>query len=162
VWGDREHRGNLICSIFLSEPDLEAHNLHLLDKYAQMTAAEQRADLFHCEDAETLIVACNTPGRMAKGAVRELRERGVKAGLFRPITLWPFPIRHLLPLLDGVQRLVVVEASDGQLEDEMRLALSKAGVDKPPEIGHVRRHGGVLPGQAEIVERILAAEEVPS
>ena len=99
VWGDRAHRGNLNCSIYLSEPDLEAHNVHLNAKYAAMTAAEQRADLFRTDDAEVLLVACNTPARMAKGAVRELRAHGVKAGLFRPVTLWPFPIDALRPLL---------------------------------------------------------------
>ena len=57
-----------------------------------MSEHEQRADCFRCDDAEWLVVACNTPARMAKGAVQELREQGIAAGLFRPITLWPFPI----------------------------------------------------------------------
>ncbi|MCB1007678.1 MAG: 3-methyl-2-oxobutanoate dehydrogenase subunit VorB [Acidobacteria bacterium] len=162
VWGDHDHRRNLICSIRLQERDLEQHNRVLNDKYASIEAAEQRADTFHCRDAETLIVACNTPAQMAKGAVQELRERGVKVGLFRPVTLWPFPIDALLPLLPHVQRIVVVEASPGQLEDELRLALSKAGVFKPPLIEHVRRYGGVLPGHEEIVRQVLVAEEVRS
>ena len=159
VWGDRAHRGNLICSIMLSEPDLEAHNRHLNEKYARMIETEQRADRFDCDDAEVLIVAANTPSQMAKGAARELRERGVKAGLFRPITLWPFPIRHLLPLLPRARRLVVVEASNGQLEDELRLALSHANVYAPPPIDQIRHFGGVLPQQREIVERVVALEE---
>jgi len=154
VWGDLAHRRNLICSIFLSEPDLEAHNTHLNSKYAAMKAAEQRADLFETDDAEVLLVACNTPGRMAKGAVRELRAMGIKAGLFRPITLWPFPIDALRPLLERVRRIVVVEASNGQLEDELRLAISYSGVERPPAIDHVRRFGGILPQQTEIVERV--------
>lgn len=162
VWGDHDHRRNLICSIYLSEQELEDHNKYLLGKYAEMTANEQRADLFHCADAETLIVATTTPAQMAKGAVQQLRQKGVKVGLFRPVTLWPFPIQHLLPLLKRVERIVVVEASNGQLEDELRLALSQAGVFKPPLIEHVRHYGGVLPGQSEIVNRILAAEEVVS
>ena len=162
VYGDGPHRGNLICSIFLSEPDLEAHNLRIFEKYDRMIADEQRADLFRCDDADTLLVACNTPSQMAKGAVQELRNQGVRAGLFRPITLWPFPIRHLLTQLDHVKRLVVVEASNGQLEDELRLALSLAGVHQPPTIEHVQRYGGVLPQQREIVERVLAREEVLS
>jgi pyruvate/2-oxoacid:ferredoxin oxidoreductase alpha subunit len=158
VWGDRAHRSNLICSIFLSEPDLEAHNIHLNAKYAAMKAAEQRSDLFETDDAEVLLVACNTPGRMAKGAVRDLRARGIKAGLFRPITLWPFPIDALRPLLDRVRRIVVVEASNGQLEDEMRLAISYSGGTRPPAIDYVRRFGGVLPQQKEIVDRVVALE----
>jgi pyruvate/2-oxoacid:ferredoxin oxidoreductase alpha subunit len=156
VWGDAAHRGNLISSIQLEEKDLEQHNLHIDEKYAAIAEAEQRADLFGCDDAEVLVVACNTPARMAKGAVETLRRRGVKAGLFRPLTLWPFPVKRLAPLLPRAERIVVVEASSGQLEDELRLALSKAGLDAPP-IENVRRRGGVLPQQAEIVERILLA-----
>jgi pyruvate/2-oxoacid:ferredoxin oxidoreductase alpha subunit/NAD-dependent dihydropyrimidine dehydrogenase PreA subunit len=154
VPGDRAHRRNLICSIFLSEADLEAHNEHLNRKYAEMARCEQRADLFRCDDAEVLVVACNTPARMAKGAVETLRERGVKAGLFRPITVWPFPIDALAPVLPQVRRIVMVEASPGQLEDELRLAVSHAGLRLPP-IETVQRFGGVLPQQHEIVERIL-------
>jgi len=152
VSGDAAHRGNLISSIRLAEVDLEAHNAWLIEKYRLIAAAQQRADLFHCDDAEVLLVACNTPARMAKGAVNELRARGVKAGLFRPITLWPFPIRALLALLPRAKRLLVVEASDGQLEDELRLALSHAGVTGVLPIESVRHYGGVLPQQQEIVE----------
>ena len=122
-----------------------------------MTAAEQRSDSFQCDDAELLLVACNTPAQMAKGAVRELRATGVRAGLFRPITLWPFPIEALRPLVVRARRIVVVEASAGQLEDEMRLAMSHAGIHPPP-IGSVRRQGGILPQQDEIVERVRALE----
>lgn len=155
VYGDRAHRRNLISSIYLSEPDLEAHNEKLNAKYAAMAASEQRADLFCCDDAEVVLVACNTPARMAKGAVEELRAGGMKAGLFRPITVWPFPIDALLPVVARAKRIVVVEASPGQLEDEMRLALSKAGVTAPPPIGHVRRMGGIFPQQDEIVAAVL-------
>jgi pyruvate/2-oxoacid:ferredoxin oxidoreductase alpha subunit len=157
VSGDGPHRNNLISSIYLSEADLEAHNEGLRQKYALMTAKEQRVDLFRCDDAQVLLVACNTPARMAKGAVQELRERGVLAGLFRPRTLWPFPIQPLLPLLDRALRIVVVEASDGQLEDELRLALSHAGVTGLLPIDHVRHMGGVLPSQHEIVDTTLSA-----
>jgi pyruvate/2-oxoacid:ferredoxin oxidoreductase alpha subunit/ferredoxin len=162
VYGDREHRGNLISSIHLSEADLEAHNRHLIEKYARMAASEQRADLYCCDDAEVLLVACNTPARMAKGAVRSLRDRGIRAGLFRPLTLWPFPIRQLTPLLRRARRLVVVEASDRQLEDELRLALSRAGLRDHPTIEGVRHYGGVLPLQAEIVESVREGVAVES
>ena len=155
VSGDGRHRGNLISSIKLAEVDLEQHNKALIAKYAQIAAVQQRAELFRCEDAEVLLVACNTPARMAKGAVETLRSRGVEAGLFRPVTLWPFPIRALLPLLPRAKRLFVVEASDGQLEDELRLALSHAECVGTPPIESVRHYGGVLPQQQEIVERAL-------
>jgi pyruvate/2-oxoacid:ferredoxin oxidoreductase alpha subunit len=153
VFGDQEHRRNLISSIHLSEADLEAHNRWLNEKYRLIAAREQRADLYETEGAEVLLVATNTPARMAKGAVKELRERGVKAGLFRPQTLWPFPIAALERLLPAVERIVVVEASPGQIEDEMRLALSHAGVSAPV-IEHVQRYGGILPSQGEIVEMV--------
>jgi pyruvate/2-oxoacid:ferredoxin oxidoreductase alpha subunit/NAD-dependent dihydropyrimidine dehydrogenase PreA subunit len=154
VWGDAGHRRNLIASIRLLEADLEAFNLHLNAKYALIAAEEQRADLYRCDDAEVLIVAANTPARMAKGAVRSLRDAGWKVGLFRPVTLWPFPIRRLEPLLARARRIVVVEAGPGQIEDELRLALSHAGI-VPPAIGSVRHMGGVLPQPQEIVEKVL-------
>jgi pyruvate/2-oxoacid:ferredoxin oxidoreductase alpha subunit len=96
---------------------------------------------------------------MAKGAVQKLRNMGVKAGLFRPITVWPFPIDLLKPALKKVRRIVMVEASPGQLEDELRLALSHAGVE-PPLIDRVQRYGGFLPSQDEILEGVLKGEEV--
>jgi pyruvate/2-oxoacid:ferredoxin oxidoreductase alpha subunit/NAD-dependent dihydropyrimidine dehydrogenase PreA subunit len=157
VAGDAAHRRNLVTSIQLRELDQEAHVRKLVDKYARIGETEQRADLFRCEGAEVLVVACNTPSQIAKGAVEALRRDGIAAGLFRPQTVWPFPIRHLAPLLDRASRLVVVEASDGQLEDELRLAMSHARVPAI-EIGHVRRLGGVLPSQQEIVEAVRAVQ----
>jgi pyruvate/2-oxoacid:ferredoxin oxidoreductase alpha subunit len=158
VWGDAGHRGNLNCSIFLAETDLEAHNAHLNDKYARMTRDEQRADLFQCDDADVVLVACNTPAQMAKGAVRALRALGIRAGLFRPVTLWPFPIDAFRPVAARARRIVVVEASAGQLEDELRLALSKDGTSTAAVLSSVRRMGGVLPQQREIVERVVSME----
>ncbi len=156
VPGDAAHRQNLICSFHLAEPDLEAHNHRLTEKYRRIAAAEQRADLYRCEDAEVLLVACHMPARMAKGAVRVLRGEGVAAGLFRPQTLWPFPVDALRPLLGRARRVVVVEASEGQLEDELRLALAREGTALPA-LAHVRRCGGMLPSQREIVEGVRAA-----
>ena len=158
VHGDAMHRGNLITSIYIVETDLEVHNAKLNRKFAAISAAEQRAACLHCEDAEWLVVATNTPGRMAGGAVQQLRAEGLKAGLFRPITLWPFPVDDLVPLVDRARGIIMVEAGPGQLEDELRLALSKRGV-LPPPITAVRRHGGVLPSLAEIVDGVRAAVE---
>jgi pyruvate/2-oxoacid:ferredoxin oxidoreductase alpha subunit/NAD-dependent dihydropyrimidine dehydrogenase PreA subunit len=158
VHGDRAHRPNLISSIQLAEADLEAHNLLLISKYGLMARSEQRAELYEAADADVLLVACNTPARLAKGAVRTLRERGVRAGLFRPVTLWPFPIEALRPLLRPGRRLVMVEASHGQIEDELRLALSHAGI-APPPLAHVRRYGGVLPKEEEIVACVMGGQE---
>ena len=154
VFGDRAHRTNLVCSIQLREDDLENHNRHLLAKYEAISKAEQRAESWLCDDAEVLVLACNTPARMAKGAVADLRAQGIKAGLFRPITVWPFPIEALRPhLLRGV-RLAMVEASPGQLEDEARLAISRAGL-ATPSIQAIQRYGGVLPARGEIVRAVM-------
>jgi pyruvate/2-oxoacid:ferredoxin oxidoreductase alpha subunit/NAD-dependent dihydropyrimidine dehydrogenase PreA subunit len=158
VCGDAMHRRNLHTSIYLTETDLEAHNAMLNDKYARMCRDEQRADLFYMDDAEVIVVACNTPARMAKGAVEELRRRGIKAGLFRPITVWPFPLDALRGPISRAKRVVIVEASAGQLEDEMRLALSKAGIRNYPEPEPVRRMGGILPQLDEIVAKVMGSE----
>jgi pyruvate/2-oxoacid:ferredoxin oxidoreductase alpha subunit len=158
VTGDREHRGNLICSIDLQEAELERRDEMLDAKYARMTADEQRADLHRCDNAEIVIVACNTPAQLAKGAVKELREQGLRVGLFRPITLWPFPVDALRTAIDRACHVVVVEASEGQLEDELRLALSHAGLHTP-SISHVRRQGGILPSQEEIVAHVRSLKE---
>ncbi len=161
VYGDRAHRRNLVTSIYITESDLEEHNHKLNAKYDAMTAAEQRADLFMCDDADVLFVASNTPARMVKAAIRDLRAKGIKAGLFRPITLWPFPVDALGQALQGIEKIIVVEASNGQLEDELRLAASKAGHALPP-ITHVRRFGGVLPEGSEILAAGLGTQEVAS
>ena len=154
VTGDAAHRRNLVSSIFLSEAELEAHNRVLVAKYAAMSASEPRAEVFEGEEADVLLVACNTPARIAKGAVKALRAMGIRAGLFRPMTLWPFPMRHAAPLVAGARRLVIVEASPGQLEDELRLAASHAGVTLPP-VDRINRFGGVLPSHDEVVDRVM-------
>jgi pyruvate/2-oxoacid:ferredoxin oxidoreductase alpha subunit len=162
VFGDEMHRGNLLASIYLQEDDQEEFIAYLNEKYAAIAAAEQRADLFLCDDAEIVFIASNTPARIVKGVIQGLRRAGVRAGLFRPITLWPFPIDALRDALDGADRLVVVEASSGQLEDEVRLALSKAGITDHPAIEHVRRMGGNLPEAGDILKVVNGGEEVPA
>jgi len=154
VFGDAMHRKNLISSIYLSEQDLEQFNIELNAKYAKMIEAESRSESFMAEDAEVLLVACNTPARAAKGAVQDLRNQGIKAGLFRPITIWPFPIKQLMAIVPHVKRIVVVEASNGQIEDELRLALSHADCKNMPAITSVRRFGGMLPQQVDVVAHV--------
>lgn len=162
VHGDRGHRANLINSFRLDESDLEEFNISLNDKYRRMAKNEQRSERYLCDDANWLIIASNTPARIAKGAVRTLRSKGIKAGLFRPITLWPFPVDDLVPLLkrgkDIVKNIVMVEAGPGQLEDELRLALSYSSLDRIPYIDRVQRYGGVLPQPADMVEKVIQLE----
>ena len=158
VNGAANPRGNLISSIYLSEHDLELHNVYLNDKYRQMAENESRCETFMADDAEILVVATNTPARASKGAVQDLRGQGIKAGLFRPITVWPFPVRQLVQELPHVKRIVMVEASNGQLEDEVRLALSHAGCQQLPVFSSVRHFGGMLPQQTEVVAHIQAIQ----
>jgi len=154
VYGDRNHRRNLISSIQLMEADLEKFNNYLHEKYKSMEV-EARSESFMADDAEVLLVACNTPARAAKGAVQNLRDMGIKAGLFRPITIWPFPSKQLMEHLPHVKRIVTVEANvSGQIENELRLSMSLAGVEKLPPITHVRRSGGLLPQQVDVVEHV--------
>ena len=160
VYGEKKYRQNLITSIQLNEADLERHNHHLNRKYRYITDNEQRYETFMTDDADILFVACNSPSQMTKGAVRELRKLGIKAGLFKPLTLWPFPIKGLVRLLDHIKTIVVVEASNGQLEDELRLALSHANLRYNPNILHVRRFGGILPQLNDIMEIAFKLEEV--
>ena len=161
VWGDADHRHNLINSLELTEADLEQRNWKLCEKFESIDATEQRASLFRTEDASLLVVACTTPARMAKGAVEELRRDGARVGLFQPVTLWPFPIDQLEPLLDHVDDILVVEASEGQLEEELRLALSHANAHGV-RIHNLRHMGGILPQQNEITRKIRDIQEVPS
>jgi pyruvate/2-oxoacid:ferredoxin oxidoreductase alpha subunit/ferredoxin len=153
VYGDADHRDNLVRSIFQDWTELEEHNDKLSAKYDVMRQNEQRATLFHTDDATTLVIACNTPARTAKAAVERLRRDGVAVGLFQPVSLWPFPIDKLKPLLDNAQRIVMVEASEGQLENEVRLALSHAGISGI-EFHHVRHMGGILPEEHEVVDKV--------
>ena len=164
VYGDAKHRGNLINSIHLSEPDLEAHNEVLQAKFARIAASEQRAATYRADDARILVVAASTPARMAKSAIEHLRQEGVAIGLFNPVTLWPFPVDALRPLMEHVEDILVVEASAGQLEDELRLAMSHADLGGP-RIHHLRRMGGMLPQEPEIrarVHEIVGSREVRS
>ena len=153
VWGDGAHRNNLINSIFQDYDELELHNEKLNEKYRRMSEDEQRATTFCTDDASVVIIACNTPARTAKSAVAHLRREGVSVGLFQPVTIWPFPIDKLKLVLEHARRVVVVEASAGQLEDELRLALSHAGMHDI-EIHHVRRMGGNLPEEHDVVEAV--------
>jgi pyruvate/2-oxoacid:ferredoxin oxidoreductase alpha subunit/NAD-dependent dihydropyrimidine dehydrogenase PreA subunit len=155
VWGDLNHRRNLITSIYLTEVDLEQRNVALNEKYAAMQS-EARAESYMTDDADVVLVACNTPARACKGAVQSLREAGLRVGLFRPITIWPFPTDALASILPHTSHLVVVEASAGQIADQMRLNLSRVGVTKLPAISAVRRMGCVLPQQAEVVDHVKA------
>ena len=128
----------------------DKHNEHLAEKFAEMEKNEVRWEEVQCEDADLVIAAYGTPARIALTALDTLRAEGIKAGLFRPITVWPFPEKALRDLIsqDHVKAVLDVEmSSTGQMIDDVRLAVE----DRKP-ISYMGRAGGVIPTVEEIVE----------
>jgi 2-oxoisovalerate ferredoxin oxidoreductase alpha subunit len=147
VDGRAETRGNLITSIFLDANTLARHNERLQAKYAAMQA-EVRWECDRTDDAELVLVAYGASSRLARTAIDELRASGVRAGLFRPLTLYPFPVQALCKTVAG-RRLMVVEMSNGQFRDDISFHLG-AATGRVPAIGLVSRIGGLLIGVDEI------------
>ena len=111
-----------------SADDLEAHNIHLQRKYDECEANEKMSESIMTEDCEVLVVAFGFVSRIAHGVVEELREEGIKAGLFRPITLWPFDEENLREAAKNAKFIVVLEGNAGMMCRDVRLFLGK---DKP-------------------------------
>ncbi len=148
----REHR--IITSLELGAERLEALNLRLQKKIARIRQAEVRYQEHKVEDADILIAAFGTMGRISQTAAEMARAKGIKAGVFRPISLFPFPDERLEELSRQVSRILVVEMNAGQMLDDVRLAVGK---DFPVEF--YGRMGGVVPlpdDVLEVVERIGA------
>ncbi|MDD5704472.1 MAG: 3-methyl-2-oxobutanoate dehydrogenase subunit VorB [Kiritimatiellae bacterium] len=154
VEGNAATRRNLITSIFLEATVLEALNLKLQAKYARLQA-EAEAECYRTEDAEIVLAAYGISSRLARTAVDTLRQQGLRAGLFRPITLYPFPVRQLAEAVRG-RHLAVVELSCGQFRDDIVFQLAAAGEAQPP-IALINRMGGILLTVDEIVEGARAA-----
>jgi len=153
--GERPRR-NLISSIFLDADELEAHNRHLMQKYARITAEEVRYESYHLEDAELVVVAFGIVSRVVRSAIDRMRPHGARVGMLRPQTLWPFPEGALAALAaeDHVRGFLSVELSDGQMVKDVKLAVLGA---KPVE--YYGRQGGHIPAETELVaefERRLA------
>lgn len=150
----RDHT-NIINSLYIDPDECDHHNVHLEEKYQAMKKNEVRWEGRDCEDAELVITAYGTPARIALTALELLREEGIKAGLFRPITLWPFPEKALHDLAgeDHVKVILDVElSSSGQMLDDVRLA-----VEGQKPIRFIGRAGGAIPSVEEIVEAAKAA-----
>ena len=139
VRGDAATRPNCITSIYLDFDELEAHNRKLIAKFDAMTAAEQRWEGYLLDDAEVAIVAYGITSRESRTVCERLRAEGIKAGLFRPQTLWPFPADGLREVGKRVQKIFVAELSMGMLIDDVKLAL----YDGRP-IGFAANYGGSL------------------
>ena len=133
-------------SLNLRAEDLELHNLELQAIYAEITVREPRWAGERLDGAEVLLVAYGTAARVARTAVERAREQGLKAGLFRPITLWPFPAAALREAAGGARAILVVELSAGQLVEDVRLSMD----GDVPVLLH-GRVGGMVPSPDEVV-----------
>jgi 2-oxoglutarate/2-oxoacid ferredoxin oxidoreductase subunit alpha len=141
---------NIVSSIYLDPEVMGAFHEKMIAKYDLIRREEVRYDEEYCEDAEVLVVAYGSVSRVATGAVRELRARGIKAGIFRPITVWPFPYEALGKRCQQVKSVVTFELSWGQLVEDV--ALSMYGRPKP--LHFVPKHGGMVFTPREIAESI--------
>ena len=133
-------KSNVVTSLFLNPEELEGLNNRLQEKYNRIKAEEARWEEFMCDDAEYVLVAFGSSARICSAVVEQAREEGIKLGLMRPITLWPFPEKPLLDMAArGVKGFMSVEMNAGQMVEDVRLAVGgKAAVE------HYGRTGGVM------------------
>lgn len=150
--GNAKTRKNLITSIFLNAPQQEAHNIHLQAKYREIEAAEPLAECYRTDDADIVLAAYGTSSRICRSAVDALREEGIKVGMFRPQTLYPFPTEALRKTVDG-KKLFVVEMSSGQFRDDCALHLGRL----PESIPLVNRMGGILVTVEQVIDAVKAS-----
>jgi len=141
-----------LFSLLLDLERLRNHNLHLQEKYDRITAEEQRLETHMVEDAEIIVVAYGTAARIAESAIEELRGENLAAGLFRPITLWPYPKEHLRRLARKDRKIAVFELSLGQMVEDVILSVGRRA-----EIYFYGVPGGVIPTPAEIADFIRSA-----
>ena len=146
VNADAESRHNLITSIYLSHSDLEKHNERLQEKYAKIEKEETSYEELNCDDAEVILVAYGISSRVCRTAMDMARENGLKVGLFRPKSLFPFPEKRIRELGDRIKFFQVVECSNGQMVHDVRLALN----GKCP-VEFYNRMGGEVPASEEVL-----------
>lgn len=151
----KDSQRRIINSLYIKPDDLEEINHKLFAKYAYMSEREVAYEEYLCDDAEIVLTAYGTVGRIAKSAVNMLREKGVKAGLLRPITLYPFPTERYVKLAekDSVEKFVAVELSMGQMIEDVKLSVNGK---KPVEF--YGRCGGNVMTAEDIVDAIINKE----
>ena len=140
---------NVITSLELDPFRQEVFNQKLVAKYNEIREKEVRFEEYQCEDADYLLVAYGTSARVCQKAVQLAREQGIKAGLLRPITLFPFPSKRIRVLADQVKMAMAVEMSAGQIVEDVMLAVN----GKVP-VHHYGRMGGMIPTPDEVVENL--------
>ena len=138
---------NVITSLELKSEVMELRNLHLQEKYRKIRENEVRYETKFMDDAEYMIVAFGSAARIAEKAIEMARAEGIKVGLFRPITLWPFPTNEIAAAAAKVKGILVAEINAGQMVDDVRLAVNGA-----VPVEHYGRLGGIVPEPEEMVK----------
>jgi 2-oxoglutarate/2-oxoacid ferredoxin oxidoreductase subunit alpha len=149
----------IVKSLILDAAEMEEHNWKLKRKYDLMTQRLPQCEEYLIDDAKLIVIAYGTAARIAKGAVNRARAEGLKVGLIRPITLWPFPEAAIRSAAKKTKVFLTFEMSTGQMVDDVRLALEGAA-----ECEFYGRPGGVVPlpqEVARIIERIWLQKELP-
>jgi len=149
VKGTSETRKNLVSSIYLEPDDLEEHQRRMEAKYIRAQQTETMVEQYETEDAELLLVGYGIVSRVLRSAVEQARKQGWKVGLFRPITLWPYPSNELAKIASKVENVLVVELSNGQMLEDVQLAVG----DRKP-VTFYGRVGGNVPSVDELLEQI--------
>ncbi|MBI5535432.1 MAG: 3-methyl-2-oxobutanoate dehydrogenase subunit VorB [Deltaproteobacteria bacterium] len=153
-WAATGHKGKdrkIIHSLYLEPEELERHVLKLFRKFDAMEAKEQRHEMFMADDDPPIMIcAYGTTARIAKTAMRELRKKGIKVGLFRPITAWPFPNVALEAIVDKTRSFLCIEMNMGQMIDDVRMVVR----GRRP-VSFYGRTGGVVPTVEEIVKKVI-------
>ncbi len=144
---ERPH--NIINSLYLTASDLEDLNIERFKRYDIIKANEQRSESFMTDDADIIIVAFGACARIAHSAVVTARAEGIRVGLIRPITLWPFPVDAIAQTLDHAKGYLTVEMNMGQMIDDVRLVVAGRA---PVEF--VGRCGGIIPTPTEILTKL--------
>ncbi len=147
--GAKKRDANIITSIYLDPLEAERFNQHLQEKMALIEQNEERYHEYMLEDAEIGIVAFGTAGRVAQSAIQAAREEGIKVGLLRPISLYPYPYARVRELADQVHAILVVEMNSGQMLEDVHLA-----VEAKVPISFYGKMGGVVPFPDEILDEI--------
>ncbi len=140
---------NIITSLELQSEVMEQNNLRIQAKYRECEEKEVLFEEYMCEDAEYLIVAFGSAARIAKKTIQLAREEGLKVGLLRPITLWPFPTRQIASLGRRVKGILVLEFNAGQMVEDVRLA-----VECKVPVEHYGRLGGIVPDPDEALQAL--------
>lgn len=145
----KTRKPNIITSLELKPEAMEANNLRLQAKYKEIREKEVRYEADGVEGADFLVVAFGSAARLSAKAIAQLRQEGLKVGLLRPITLWPFPTNEIAEAAKGKKGVLVVEINAGQMVEDVRLAVNGA-----VPVGHFGRLGGIVPEPKEIVNAV--------